>query len=145
MAVLTSRLEYIKNKEARIRQELGFLVKITNYTGIETPAPGAEWDPFRKQWTIPPIKETVTYEENALVRWINQVEYSQLPAGLLNIGDCILLFRSEVRTYIEKAIVDKNVFEILTKETTPTIIKVVPVRCHLTDLNTQIEVYARRL
>lgn len=145
MTVLSNRIEYIKKREKKIREDIGLVVKIFNYTGTETLAPGAKWDEFRKKWTIPPVKEIITYTEDGLVHWIDQVEFQHLPAGILNIGDCIITLRSETRSYIERAIIDKNNIEITTNESTPTIISVIPIRYHLTDLNTQIEAYCKRI
>ena len=98
MGILSSHLQYIKDREDVIEQELGQEIEVINLgTKTACPNPECKYDSFYKQSTNPDcpvcggkwwIYPETKYTRKVLVRWIVGVEEEEVEAGILKVGDC---------------------------------------------------------
>ena len=128
-----NRLEHIREKEAKIRQDLGEDISIEYYEGV----PGRTDPPYSKPIYLPEnIKIQV---ERSLVHWLTEVEIDEMEVGFLKIGDCRILSDYNSRTYFENC--QQNKFKITTSDG----IKLRAKTIHPSSMKTQVIVFCNRV
>ena len=143
---LEKRKNYIKAKEAKIREKYGKIIGIVNITG-SIDCPDCQYDSAYRRSTNPncstcggrgKIVQTEEYSERVLVFVITEEELREVEVGGLKVGDFRLIARVDAKEYFQKAMMQKVPFMIDD-------IKVIPFRIIPTILDTHITVYASRI
>jgi len=143
---LEKRKEYIKSKEAKLREKYGKIIKILNVTGY-VDCPDCEYDLSYRGSTNPrcetcagkgKIAHIEEYTERVLCFVVTEEEIRETEIGGLKTGDYRLIARYDAKPYFTKAALDKTPFLIDD-------VKVIPFRVIPTVLETHVRIYCSRI
>ena len=144
--MLNTRKEYIKAKEAKIREKYGKIIKIINITG-EIDCPDCTYDLAYRRSINPncitckgkgKIVQEEEHEEKAICFVITEEEIRETEVGGLKVGDFRLIAGDDAKEFFQKAMIQKIPFMIDD-------IKVLPIRIITDILEVQIKVYCSRI